>query len=351
MNSWNLRTEILKATHRWYLIVAVFLFGALLGWIISLLIPAPYRAVQDIYVGLNAYRTGRDVNITEGASEQFRNLDDYKNWQMGQLDSLAVSDDYLEKTLTRLRLLNDDWLDISVAELRPMLSISWRNTGDWHFSAQAAEPQQASQVVSIWSQVVVEEVAFSVDAARRMILIDAQLQSVSEALVDREMRLILLEETQSSLDEWQRTLENEISEPSLAPLTYWRLLNQVTNAAGLDPGWESIIKNAPTLTSSPDETIAWLFPIKTLINAELAVLPVQIESLTDQQMGLAAEYFLAADESRALSANLEAAVIKSEAAQVTHLRPEAAVALIGGILALLILAGVWLVQISSRTEQ
>ena len=103
MNTWDIRTEILMAGHRWYWVVASFLLGALLGWIISLFWPAPFRAVQDVYVGLNAYRATRDLYIAEVAGEQFRNLDDYKNWQMGQLNSLALSDEFLSETLIQLQ--------------------------------------------------------------------------------------------------------------------------------------------------------------------------------------------------------------------------------------------------------
>ena len=56
MNTWNLRQEILTATHRWCWIVASFLLGALLVWVVSYIYPAPYRATQVLYVGLNAYR-------------------------------------------------------------------------------------------------------------------------------------------------------------------------------------------------------------------------------------------------------------------------------------------------------
>ena len=144
MNTWNLRTEILAAAHRWYWVVASFLLGALLGWLISLIWPAPYRAVQDIYVGLNAYRTTRDLYISEVAEAQFRNQDDYKNWQMGQLNSLAHSDEFLTETLFRLRETDQDWQEVDLSELRAMLAIAWRNTGDWHFSAQANKPIQGT---------------------------------------------------------------------------------------------------------------------------------------------------------------------------------------------------------------
>jgi uncharacterized protein involved in exopolysaccharide biosynthesis len=67
MNIWNFRDEILAAAHRWYWVVASFLLGALLGWLVSFVWPAPYRATLNLYVGLNAYRATRDLYIAEVA--------------------------------------------------------------------------------------------------------------------------------------------------------------------------------------------------------------------------------------------------------------------------------------------
>jgi len=209
MNTWNPRTEILAIAHRWYWVVASILLGALLGWLASVIWPAPYRAVQDIYVGLNAYRATRDLYIAEVSEQQFRNLDDYKNWQMGQLNALSLSDAFLVETLNRLQSEDNYWQEVDLPELRAMLAIGWRNTGDWHFSARTEGSTQAVQAVSIWSQVVIEEVALAVEAARQMVLIDSGLQAVSTALVELETRQILLQETQSSLNEWQLYLEME----------------------------------------------------------------------------------------------------------------------------------------------
>ena len=85
MNTWNPRQEILSAAHRWYWIVACFLLGALLGWLVSFIWPAPYRSTLDLYVGLNAYRASQDDYIAQAAGDQFSNLDDFKHWQQGHL--------------------------------------------------------------------------------------------------------------------------------------------------------------------------------------------------------------------------------------------------------------------------
>jgi hypothetical protein len=349
MNTWNPRTEILMVAHRWYWVVASFLIGILLGWLVSLVWPAPYRAVQDIYVGLNAYRATRDLYIEEVAQEQFRNLDDYKNWQMGQLNSLALSDEFLTETLIRLQSTDHSWQEVDLPELRAMLKIAWRNTGDWHFSAQADEPAQALQAVLAWSQMVVEEVDLAVEAARQMVVIDSRMQAVSDELVGLETRQVLLRETQTALDEWQVLFEVGPTDQPLSPLEHWALLSRVTNSAGWNMGWLPTLESAPPLGSLAVDYLAWLLQVRALIEAELAVLPVQIEALTSEHAALAAEYNRSADDSRALSANLKVQRLKAQAPRVERLRPTGTLMLIGGGLGFLVWGIFWLAQITRRT--
>lgn len=192
MNSWNPRTEILAAAHRWYWLAAAFLLGALLGWAVSFFWPSPYRAVQDVYVGLNLYRSAHDPYIAEAAqipkSSGYLNPDDYKHAQMSQLTALAFSDDYLSETLTRLRAEDPAaWEGTDLPALRAMLDIAWRNTGEWHFSAVDSDPRRAEQAVAAWVAVVTGKTAAAVDAARDLVAIDSELNAVAQALVDAEL--------------------------------------------------------------------------------------------------------------------------------------------------------------------
>ena len=350
MNTWNLRTEILSATHRWYWVVASVLLGALLGWLVSLIWPAPYRATQDIYVGLNAHRATRDLYLADVGLQQFRNLDDFKNWQMEQLNSLAVSDSFMTETLIRLRLADESWQEVDLPELRTMLSIAWRNTGDWHFSAQADSSGQAKQAVSVWSQVVIEEVALGVESAREMVAIDSRMQANSDELVDLESRLILLQETQTALDRWQIWLEAEPVDQPLPPLAHGSLFSLVTNAANWNMGWLTILESAPPSGSLPVDYLVWLVQVRVLLEAEMAAIPAQIEALIREYEVLTLKYAKVADGNRGLSGNMEVGQIRSEPSQITQIRPTGALVLIGSLLGFLVLGIIWLVQITRRTE-
>jgi len=350
MNTWNPRDEILTAAHRWYWIVASFLIGALLGWLVSFIWPASYRATLDLYVGLNAYRTTRDLYIVQVAQEEFRNLDDYKNWQMGQLNSLALSDEYLTETLTRLQSQDLAWQNVDLPTFRMMLSIGWRNAGDWHFSTKMDNPESASQAVSVWTQVVTEKVAEAVTAARQMVSIDSDLNAVSQALVVAETRQRILLETQSILADWNVKLASAPSNQSLAPLDHWNLLSTVASAASWTMAWEAILDATPEQGALPDDYLDWLLQVNAQIDNELALLPNEIAALQVQLTELTMAYDLAAEHSRALSANLEVKQIKDEAPQVIQLRPVGSLLLVGGILGVLILILGWFVQITHRTK-
>lgn len=350
MNNWNPRDEILLATHRWYWIAVSFLLGALLGWLVSFLWPASYRASLDVYVGVNAYRTTRDLYIAEVAQVRLINLDDYKNWQIQQLYSLAFSDEYLEETLSQLQADSLDWQNVSVQELREMLSIAWRNTGDWHFSAQALSSQQAKHAVSIWTKVVVEKGGTAVEAARDLVIIDSQLNAVSHARVAANTRQTLLLETQSTLTDWEAILVNMPSDQIVLPLDHWNLIAQVSTASAWNWGWISALETAPPLGSYPADYLAWLQPVKTIVSAEISSLTSELASLEQEYASLSENYKIAAEQSRALSANVEISQIKNEPPQVIHLRPVGTLVLIGGLLGILVLMAGWVVYITRNTE-
>jgi hypothetical protein len=349
MNTWDLRSEILLVMHKWYWVLVSILLGAFIGWLIGFILPAPYRATQDIYVGLNAHRATRDLYLADVGVQQFRNLDDFKNWQMEQLNSLALSDLFLTKTLDRLQNLDENWNAFSVPELRLMLTIAWRNTGDWHFSARADNPDLAEQAVTTWSEVVIEEVALAVDTAREMVAIDSEMQSISNALVDLEIRRVLLQETQTSLADLKNIIREAPADQPISPLTHWNLMSLVTNVGNWNSGWLYILESAPPTGSLPEEYGAWLDMINVQLETELSAIPAQIAALSQGYDGLVMNYAKAADASRGLSGNMEVGQIKSEPVQIEQLRPTAALILVGAFLGLSLWIFWWLIQITRKT--
>ena len=109
---WSLREEILAAAHRWPEIVAFGLVGVLLGWALALLWPVPYQATLGLNVGLNVYHIPEGQSLSGFDHSELRLVDDYKNWQLANLDTMVSTDRILDETLTRLRSQDEYWLGV-----------------------------------------------------------------------------------------------------------------------------------------------------------------------------------------------------------------------------------------------
>src|SRR5512139_1950407 len=126
---WNLRANILGNAHRWPVVMLFVLAGSLLGLLLAFLWPTPYRAEAGLQVAYNA-----DVHP--------RNPDDFKNWQMEQLDVLIHSDEVLHETLARLQSQDPSWNSYTLDEIRSKVHTYWRNAGEWRLVAEAPTPAQ-----------------------------------------------------------------------------------------------------------------------------------------------------------------------------------------------------------------
>ena len=88
----SVREEVLQTSHHWTVIFSFCLAGIVIGWGVSIFWPANYRASKEIYVGINPYRALEDRNAAEHAEIEFINPDDYKNWQMSNLNNIIQMD-------------------------------------------------------------------------------------------------------------------------------------------------------------------------------------------------------------------------------------------------------------------
>jgi hypothetical protein len=287
----------------------------------------------------------------EVAENEFRNRDDYKNWQMNQLDALAMSNEYLEETLDRLRTQDTYWRNLDIPALREMLATAWRNTGEWHFTALNLDPERSVQATVTWSDVVLEKANISIAAAEHLIMLDSQLNAVDQALVSAKTRKILLQDTEFILVEWQAILTDWPVDEPLSSSDHWGLIATAAEAADWTPGWSAILDAYPSFGNLPAEYLDWLEQVGALLDAELAILPSQIENLQVEHDQVASEYEQTAIESRALSAGMEVAQIKEQSPEIVHLRPAGTLMLVGGVLGLLAWMLIWLYQISRRTER
>lgn len=331
MNSWYLRAEILNISHRWPLIVMFILAGSLVGWTISVILPAPHRAESSLHVSYNS-----DIHA--------RNIDDFKNWQMGELNIFIFNDQVLEETLTRLREHDPFWNSITKEEMRSGLNVYWRNVGEWRLVAKANGQSRAEQLVETWKQVILEQVSIALAHAISALELDTQIQEISRRKVAVEQRIVELQHIKEGLLGWEASLDEVRKGESLSVLERWHLISQVARIVTWDPLGAALLEQVPSIESPASEYLPW-------INRALASLDRELLALEDQSGQLASEYDLLfqswSDElaaSRGLTAYVAVESLSSQVNQRAQpVRSTSLMIFVGGMLGLLIWALAWLV--------
>lgn len=346
---WSFRDEVLRATHRWHLIVLVCLAGALVGWLFSLLWPSPHRATKELFVGLNVTRSADDRNAAERAGLPFTSVNDYKNWQMSSLNSAIYMDSILDETLSRLRMVDPYWQSVSRQDLAGMLHVYWRNAGKWRLVAEHDDPLHAAQAVIAWQDVVVEQVHAAVAQAQNALLLGDELKSVTDEKTRATSQMAALAQIRDELQAWQTTLAGSQAEPALSE-SERLLLQQTLDQAGQSAAWQALAAAFPLSGSRNEDYTDWIEGALQLLNAQIEVLQQRIDVTGRRQPELAALYTTAADQSLGLSAELLVQKISDRKLEQTIVRPTGVAMLVGAGVGLILWALVWLLAPALRMK-
>jgi hypothetical protein len=349
LNEWNLREALLAVTHRWVVILIFLLIGGLLGLGGSFIAPSPYRATLDLYVGIDAYRANQDSYWSSVAKPEYRNLDDYKNWQMSQLSALIMGGEIINDTLNRLRESDPEWESVQLGVFRQSLQASFRNTGIWHLTAEDADPIRAARAVEVWADVILEKINTALGHAEQVMFLDSQLQAVNQKHAETSSRLILISNLHTKITDWHDDLIHRPGNQLLDPLERWELGDLVSRAAGWEVAWQKLLDEIPAEDVEPVYYLLWVDRALLLIDEELQVLPDQIAGLEVQRTDLERQYVLETGASKALSANLSVQMAFDEPPKVERVRPTGIAVLIGLALGLLVWGFGALVVIAWKT--
>lgn len=347
MNSkWSLSEEIYRVFHRWPTLAGVILLGCLAGWLVSFLMPPYYRAITYIYVALNPYRTYSDTNFLALARPKYSNIDDYKDWQMTQLESVIYLDEFIDETLARLRETNPEWQDFSAAELREILEADWRSAGTWSLIANSPVSNLAEQASSTWSAVVVERVKAAIEAARQTFIIDQDLQAVSEQIQENSSRVNALVSAQNQLEIWKAELDRLDQDQPLEPHLRLQIISHISRLAEFTPAWMDLLENQPAEDENPAAYLSWIEKSNVMIDQDIEAVKQQILDQEQDKTVLSELYREKADTSLGLSPNLEIESIKKGLAE--RIRPTTTFIIIGGMTAFLIWVLIQLVMITRK---
>jgi hypothetical protein len=331
MNEFQSRLEVLKVTHNWPVIMLFILAGGLIGWAIAMILPAPYRAESSLHVSYNS-----DIHA--------RNIDDFKNWQMGELNIFIFSPAVLEETMNRLRAQEPSWNSVSPDELRSALNVYWRNVGEWRLVAKAKSRQQAEQLVGTWKQVVLEKTDLALSHARSALELDTQTQAISRAQVDAEQRAIELRQIKEGLQSWKGSLDQDKKGKPLSELERWHLNSQIARIATFDPVGTLLLEEIPPTESPAGDYLPW-------IDRALSILDRELLTLEDQSAQLRVQYDTLSDKladelaaSNGLTAYLAVESLDSVASQTQRVRSASQMAFVGGLFGLLVWSLIWLAR-------
>lgn len=348
MDEWILRDEILAAFHRWPVIVAFILIGSLLGLIIVFVWPSSYKATTEISVDLNPYRALDDRYISTFAGVEFRNIDDYKHWQMSQLSILIVSDSYLEETLNRLREKDTYWHDIGILELRDMVGAQWRNAGRWLLHAKADTSQLARDAVETWQDVIIEKTSFAIAQSKELFKLELALRSLNDAIVRLQTQQIILKEIRNALDEIFAEL-NEVSiDETLTQTDRLRLSSLVSQAADVSPSWDTLIRAFPEANATIQEYIAWISRVNDTIELDYESAGDTLNELEGELSRLNSEWDLGVQDAQGLSATLSIENLSKDSPDIERVIPIGMAALVGGMVGLLVWFLVFFTRITRK---
>jgi len=336
MKPWNLRDEILEVTHRWYVILAYIILGAIVGWGCSFIWPSPHRATMDLYVGLNAYRSPYDSFAAASSGQTFRLVDDYKNWQMEQLNELVRSEMIITETLSRLREKDFDWDEVSSQEFRMGAKALWRNVGVWHLVVELDEPDMASQAVDTWGAVIVDKVNTAIDHSRQVVALDIQMTTLAEARLAAELRRETLLYAQSELSGWREHLESVPDDQVIPAFDHWEILGIVSQTAEWGQAWNRHLDDAPVTGSISAAYKPWVENALSMIDKELAVLPAKLASLEDAFSETEKQYKSETAGSLGLASTLIVEMMENQAPDVEIVRPGGTFSLVGGVIGFLL---------------
>lgn len=332
--NWELREQVYNLLHRWPAICGAVIIGAFIGWVISLIWPAHYRASEQIYLGFNAYRRYSDTIFEALANPKYSNLDNYQYWQMSQLDAAIFLDQFLNPSLEKLRQEDAYWQSIEINELQSMLSSEWRTTGTWSLIADHTNPKLASQAVKAWSSIAIDQIEKAVDASRGVILIDHKLRVGEAELLQAQLRSQDLISTLEALDEWSvSALKGNITIPP-EPEARWNLLAVISSAADFSPPWTTLLELQPPEDAPINDFLMWTEETKKVIHFEIQDLDqriIDLDNFIDEQSG---QYALESEESLSLSPNIE--IERMGDSSVRIVRPTTTFILMGAIIGLLV---------------
>jgi len=335
MNSWILKDEVLRSVRQWYFILGLIILGTISGYLISYVLPAPYRASADLYVGLDVARVNEMEYLIPSAKTEPLNLDDYKNWQLKQVSDVITLDLVLDSTLIELREIDPYWEDINTNDFRKSIDIYWYDAGIWRLEVLNLDRERAEQGVQVWLDTGQQKISDLLIISEQVFLIDLDLQILKDLISHQKSQINLTEAFLESSEEWLSRLDslpkdNVIPGELLEELESWTLVYNTDSEL-----WQVPMGEYPTNDQEVEFYESWLEDARLNAQTVMAESTKKHDFLILDRSEILPEYHEALNDSLGLSANL---VLEKNSSKpdVTQLRSPATNAIAGAGLGLLV---------------
>lgn len=328
-NQWSLREQILRTAHQWPYLIMACILGALLALGISFLTPVHYVAESRL-------------SVSYFSDAIFRNSDDYKNWEIGQLNTFIFTEPVLEATLDKLKVSDPYWERFSPQDLLPTLHVYWRNTGAWRLVAKADTPRHAAQLVQAWKQAVLESLEPALISANKLTEISYRLNAIARSQVELNSRATELAQIKNRLGEWRSDALRQDLNQSMDRLQSWQLRILIARIAPWDSAGLELLQSTPAMDAPARAYIDWVEQALALIDEQVPIVQAQIPILDSQHNEYFQQWQAAYQNSYGLSAYIRIESIPDLNSAAHAERSSSLAALVGGILGILSWVFYWL---------
>lgn len=304
MDSWKMREEINQALSRWYLILAFILVGAIVGFVISYILPSPYRAVAEIYVGIDIERVNHLEYLIPLAEEEPLNLDDYKNWQLKQVADILKSDLVLERTLISLQENNTSWEDTDLEEFRKGIDIYWYDAGTWRLEFNHSDKERAIEAVQVWMTTGHKKISELIQISQTGNAIDQDVWTFNLAISDLKVQRANCERIMKAGDDWLTNLgelsdADQLSSDNYSAFVVWSQDLLSGHKCGVDPS--SVI---PGQGDSIKDISEWISQNQSLLGISVDRYTEEMNIIKAERDQLLPEFHNYLDDTLGISANV-----------------------------------------------
>ena len=327
---WDLRLELLTFAQRWPLIALFILLGSAITGSLAAILPSGYEAEAGLHVSFNP-----DIVA--------RNPDDFKNWQISELEIFIYSAPVLEGTLTRLRSSNSIWNEYSAADIQDLVHAYWRNAGQWRLVGKAQTANQARELAEAWRDEILSEIGTAMLAARELPPLNAQIVTLAGQQSFLRQRNLDLTYTLKAVEDWQERLAERPPAQTLTDQERWQIAALVARARVITEPIAAEMAEPNQDDQNPQVYARWLVQAEPALRQTQVTLIQKIEDLDFQLSALTAAYIENVENARGLTANAYIEPLGEEIL-VQAARSIPAALFFGALLGLLAWIVVWLVH-------